>query len=273
MILHRHIPFYKQIFDIPGFFLEPILVFGYQDIEHWDGGDRHAATGGSVMLRKLNTFIRSPAKYQLLMQRLRAPRRPKFVLPPAFNYEGLPELLKSRGYGSIMSLDLFDERADLRYDMNLPVPSAEWGRYGTLIDIGCLEHLFDTLQCLENCTRMISQNGHYMLHTPVNGYFGHGLHVFNPQGLVDFFEMNGFQIVYLAYSTADGIPVLDPSVPGDKLVWIVARKTESNTKVTCPQQRLWLDYYSSEPARRCVGKGLGREAEGSLTAFPSLEQG
>src|SRR6186713_1142146 len=59
------------------------------------------------------------------------------------------------------SVDLFDSRAELRYDMNLPVPESTHHKYSTFIDIGSLEHLFDTRQCIENCFRMLTVGGHF----------------------------------------------------------------------------------------------------------------
>ena len=38
------------------------------------------------------------------------------------------------------SLDLFDPRSELRYDMNYAVPESEHSRYSTFIDIGSLEY-------------------------------------------------------------------------------------------------------------------------------------
>ena len=142
------------------------------------------------------------------------------------------------------SLDLFDPRAQLRYDMNVPVSQSEHGRYCTIIDIGSLEHVFDTRQCLENCLRMVSLGGHYLLHTPVNGYFAHGFHVFNPECLRDVFALNGFLTIYEEFSTADGRTVDDPAAHGDILVWIVARKDKEVEPFICPQQRKWYTRYT-----------------------------
>jgi hypothetical protein len=164
-------------------------------------------------------------------------------MPAAFRYGSLTELLRARG-NSVVSLDLFDSRAELRYDMNRPVPESEYQKYGTLIDIGCLEHLFDTAQCLENCMRMVRPGGHYLLHTPVNGYFGHGLHVFNPQGLIDCFGANGFKIVYVKYSTRLGKPISDPSSSPNVIAWIVGQKERDVPAFSCPQQKIWSDYYA-----------------------------
>jgi len=142
------------------------------------------------------------------------------------------------------SLDLFDPRSELRYDMNDAVPATEHARYSTFIDIGSLEHVFDTRQCFENCLRMVAPGGHYMLHTPVNGYYAHGFHVFNPECLRGALELNGFRLIHEKYSTVDGFPVEQASAPGDIIGWFVARKErEMGDKFVCPQQGKWYTRY------------------------------
>jgi hypothetical protein len=89
---------------------------------------------------------------------------------------------------------------------------------------------------------MVAPGGHYMLHTPVNGYWAHGFHIFNPECLRGAFELNGFRIIYEKFSTADGIPVPDPS-KGDILTWMVARKEREFDKFVCPQQGKWYTRY------------------------------
>jgi hypothetical protein len=142
------------------------------------------------------------------------------------------------------SLDLYDPRSELGYDMNYAVPGCEYDQYGTFIDIGSLEHVFDTRQCFENCLRMVKLGGHYLLHTPVNGYYAHGFHVFNPDCLRDGLKENGFRLIYEKYSDIDGKPIEDPSVSGDNIVWMVARKERKSGDFVCPQQRKWLSRYS-----------------------------
>ncbi len=200
MVLETHVPYYQEIFAIPGFLRDPILCFGYQE---FDAGV---------------TLDGNP-------------------------YPDLGRYFAAMGLREV-SLDLFDPRSELRYDMNYAVPETEYERYGTFIDVGSLEHVFDTRQCLENCLRMIAPGGHYLLHTPVNGYFAHGFHVFNPECLVGALELNGLHVVYHKYSRQSGEPVADPSSPGDILAWIVARKERPFDKFVCPQQRKWYRRYA-----------------------------
>ena len=141
------------------------------------------------------------------------------------------------------SLDLFDPRSELRYDMNDPVPEREHGRYGTFIDIGSVEHVFDTRQCFENCFRMIAPGGHYLLHTPVNGYFAHGLHTFSPECLHKVIELNGLEIVWEKYSSFEGAVIAEPEAAPNTLAWIVARKVREMDKFVCPQQGKWATRY------------------------------
>ena len=237
MILRFHVPFYEEILRIPGFAQDPILTFGYHDID----GD--APPGPNPILPRLRRFLVSDGKLRRVANKIKSTLRSLPPIPAGFQYNSLTDLLRAQG-NSVVSLDLFDSRAELRYDMNRPVPESEHQKYGTLIDIGSLEDVFDTAQCLENCIRMVRRGGTYMLHTPVNGYYGHGLHVFNPQGLIDCFNDNGFKIVYLKYSTKFGKPVSDPSTAPDVLIWLVGRKEQDVAAFTCPQQKIWSSYYA-----------------------------
>jgi hypothetical protein len=217
-IVDRHIPFYREIFAIPGFLAEPLLTIGFQAIIGED-------------------------------------------LPDEFRYEHAKQLLRARGITDVTAIDLFDERADLRYDLNLPVPSREEERYRTVCDIGTLEHLFDTKQCMENCMRMVSPGGHYFLCTPVRGYYRHGFHTFDPELIIGAFRLNGFDIEYLKYSTGRGVPVeeleqVPAGLPDEHaqvptlgpaqrcLIWIVGKKTASLEAFRIPQQGMWASHYS-----------------------------
>ncbi len=182
-LIEKHLPLYREIFQLPGFFSEPFLTLGVQGIY----GDN---------------------------------------IPDDFKFADFKELLISKGVKNVKTLDLHDARADLRYDLNLPVPTEEHGRYSVVADIGTLEHVFDVKQCLESCIRMVKEGGLYFLHTNVNGYYNHGLYVFNPRLLVSVLESNHFEIVYLKYSTLmiGMLEIPDPSIRHDVLIWIVARK-------------------------------------------------
>jgi hypothetical protein len=236
----RHIAHYKEIFGLPSFFSEPVLLFGLQEISiHKLYYRPYGQLTFSEKLQKLRRALRH--RYNVA----RGVAHPDLEIPPEFRFPDLVTYLRSRGIQEIEVLDHFDRRASLQYDMNAPVPDQEHERYGTLIDVGCLEHVFDTRQCLENCLRMVRTGGIYFLCTCVNGYLRHGLHVFNPEGLVDALKQNGFEIVYCRYSTSRGGPISDPSEWRNALIWLVGRKTRALKKFNPPQQAVWEDAYVS----------------------------
>jgi len=173
-------------------------------------------------------------------------------IPADFAFADAKAFLLANGVKEVTTLDHFDQRADLKYDMNVPIPHYENEKYSTVLDIGSLEHVFDTRQCLENCLRMVQVGGIYMLHTCVNGYLRHGFHVFNPQGLLSSLELNNFEIMYLKYTTSRGKVIDDPEYGEDVLIWIVAKKLKSIDAFAVPQQAMWLDY---KPGRRIGKKG------------------
>lgn len=168
--------------------------------------------------------------------------------PPFYDHPDLRALLTAAGLTEILALDRFDDRAELRYDLNLPLPEAEHERFRVVFDIGSLEHVFDTRQCLENCMRMVKPDGLYFLHTPVKGFYDHGLHTFSPELVIQAFERNGFAIEYLAFSSDGGERLEDAGDADDSLIWIVGKKRRALVQFAIPQQGRWrYEYLPKEP--------------------------
>jgi hypothetical protein len=229
-----HIPLYEEIFALPGFLTQPVLTFGFQEVF------TTTASFDAVMKR----WPRPPL--------LSAARRLAWILgglwhkvPDSFKQPDLGRILAGYGISSVDVLDLFDERATYRFDMNQPVPDDLHGAYGTVIDIGSIEHVFDTRTCLENLFRMLKVGGHLLIHTPCNGYFGHGLHTFNPEAIRLAMEVNGFEIVYLAYSSKRGTRLRRPDQRKNVLLWIVGKKLTECPEFTPPQEGEWLSHYKN----------------------------
>ena len=163
-------------------------------------------------------------------------------LPKDFRYQGLKEMLEAQGKGPITTTDFFDSRADWQHDFNEPVPSVRQGRYQTLIDIGCLEHVFDTAQCIENCMALIAHDGWYVLVTPVNGCFGHGFHTFNPEMIREALRCNGFKIHFERYTSLFGVSLTDPTKARDVCMTIAAQKIIDVRPFRIPQQEHWAHF-------------------------------
>lgn len=178
-------------------------------------------------------------------------------LPQDYNYPDFKKFLLDNKATSVTTIDPFDERSDIKYDLNLPIPVSDIEKYDSLIDIGSLEHIFDTKQALENCMKMVKVGGYYLLHTVVNGLSSHGLHTFNHLGLIDAFKLNGFDIKYLKYGSFRGVIINSPEQSVDASIWLIGQKTKKNETFVVPQQNFWpeankLISYSSRTGNQII---------------------
>lgn len=149
-------------------------------------------------------------------------------VPWQFMEHDFKSILQNLGVVQIDTLDLFDPRADIRHDMNLAVPEALKNRYASAIDIGSLEHVFDTRQCLKN--------------------------------LID-------KIVFTAYSLEpEGFRIEKPIRGQDVILWCVAQKMGERREFTIPQQLACIDMYGTEFASgpRCNAGQMIRTLPGPI---------
>ena len=172
------------------------------------------------------------------------------TIPAEFRYRGLKEALEAKGIGPITTVDIFDDRADWRADFNLPISAEHKEQYQTVIDIGCLEHLFNTATCLKNCMDMVQVGGFYVLETPVHGCFMHGFHTFNPDMITGTLELNGFSILMKRYTSFFGAPIKNAPNARNSFMWIVAQKKTRVEPFNVMQQEYW-----KEPMRVRLGLG------------------
>jgi SAM-dependent methyltransferase len=93
-----------------------------------------------------------------------------------------PLLIRYFGSTTVDSIDNSDyEGASLVHDMNLPVPSNLHARYDTVIDGGCLEHIYNVPQALKNCSLLCKPGGQILHVLPANNFCGHGFWQFSPE--------------------------------------------------------------------------------------------
>ncbi len=67
------------------------------------------------------------------------------------------------------------------HDMNEPLPKSLTKQFDTVIDGGCLEHLFNVPQALKNCSLLCKPNGQIVHILPANNFCGHGFWQFSPE--------------------------------------------------------------------------------------------
>lgn len=105
------------------------------------------------------------------------------------------ELLRRRfGATSVDAIDNSSyEQASIIADMNGPLPDHLTGHFNTVVDLGCLEHIFDVAQSLRNVASLCAPGGRILHLLPANGFCGHGFYQFSPELFFSCYsEQNGY---------------------------------------------------------------------------------
>ncbi|MBC7992654.1 MAG: hypothetical protein H7Z15_05360, partial [Rhizobacter sp.] len=103
------------------------------------------------------------------------------------------------------------ENATHLHDMNLPWPSGakQLGQYDTVLDFGCLEHVFNFPVAWRNCVDLCRVGGHIFHSLPANNLSGHGFYQFSPELFFNLYQaQNGFELRGLWFA-----------MKGDRLHW------------------------------------------------------
>ena len=101
-------------------------------------------------------------------------------------------LIEQFGATSVTSFDASDyEQATVVHDMNKPLTHDR--QYDTILDIGTMEHIFDTATALRNVSLLCNTGGRIMHVLPANNYNGHGFWQFSPELFFSLYsQSNGF---------------------------------------------------------------------------------
>jgi hypothetical protein len=139
--------------------------------------------------------------------------------------------LRLLGAGEVRSFDASSyEGATDVHDFNERLPDRYEGCFDLVLDSGSLEHVFDVRTALSNYMRMVDLNGHLIMISPANNWFGHGFYQFSPEFFYRAFsEENGFaaELVAVYEETADPrwYEVPDPKSVGRRLALVNSRPT------------------------------------------------
>lgn len=103
-------------------------------------------------------------------------------------------LVKVFGATGVESIDNSAyEGATIIHDMNQPLPRGLHRKYNTVIDGGCLEHIFDVRQALGNCSDLCAVGGQIIHILPADNFCGHGFFQFSPELFTSLYsEENGY---------------------------------------------------------------------------------
>jgi hypothetical protein len=139
-------------------------------------------------------------------------------LKPGYVHQRFVEEVLKDYFGALAvdAVDFSDfEGARYIHDMNKPV-GAEIGGYDTIIDAGCLEHIYNVTQALANVSRMAAPGAAILHVLPAINCCGHGFWQFSPELFFSLYsEKNGYREtqVFLA-SLTDAKHWFEARMPG-----------------------------------------------------------
>jgi SAM-dependent methyltransferase len=113
----------------------------------------------------------------------------------------LPEIYDTVAFFSALgvTLDCVDIRPsrgiERVVDMNGPLPEDMAAAYDLVLDLGTLEHCFNVGQAFANAAAALRAGGCILHVNPLNA-FNHGFYNFSPTFYADFYECNGFTVLY-----------------------------------------------------------------------------
>ncbi len=94
-------------------------------------------------------------------------------------------------------------QAALRLDLNHPIPFDLVGKFGTLLNGGTLEHIFDVRQSMENIHLLVRSGGTFIHMVPLTWY-DHGFFNLNPVLFYSLARANRYSILAEGYYAAAG---------------------------------------------------------------------
>ena len=148
------------------------------------------------------------------------------------------------------------ENSDLVIDLNNRVNNKLINKFDNIVDIGTLEHVFDTCSALENYIRMLKKGGYLLIAVPCSNMIDHGFYTFSPTLFYDYFTCNNFKVlssylresspfVYEYRSKIYSYKKLGLEIPfiSDRAVEfiILAKKMKNIKKVKKPIQSVYLN--------------------------------
>jgi len=116
-------------------------------------------------------------------------------LPAQYKHEHFVDnlLVEHLGATDVESFDNSNyEGANHIEDLSKPL-SKEYNRYDTVIDFGCLEHIYNIPQAFKNVSELCREGGQILHKLPANNLCGHGFWQFSPELFFSLYsEENGY---------------------------------------------------------------------------------
>lgn len=117
-------------------------------------------------------------------------------LPAEYKHERYCERLLTECFGAegVESFDYSDfEGASHIVDLNRPL-GKQYRGYDTVMDIGCLEHIYNVPQAFKNLSELCNEGGQILHILPANNLCGHGFWQFSPELFFSLYRKeNGYE--------------------------------------------------------------------------------
>ncbi len=115
-------------------------------------------------------------------------------LPTSYQSSLYCEDLLTRGFGATL-VESFDNSdfEGCTHVANFNNPIVPPRQYNTVLDFGCLEHIFNVPQALQNVSLLCGEGGQILHYLPANNHCGHGFWQFSPELFFSLYsEQNGY---------------------------------------------------------------------------------
>ena len=156
---------------------------------------RHNIHGAAYVLGDQQTFFtekyaKSHLRRNNLLLNPNAAYVPDHVNPDLVSFQTVLAML---GIDDYCDIDL-NRNARLTLDLSAPVPAQYEGVADIVLDLGTVEHIFDTGRAFSNIVSLLKPGGWVIHFSPMNWY-NHGFVNFNPLLFPEFYGHNGFQLL------------------------------------------------------------------------------
>lgn len=179
------------------------------------------------------------------------------------------------GSKSVLSSDASKyENPDLIIDLNKKLNRRLYNKFDNIVDIGTLEHIFDTKTTLENYVKMLKKGGYLLIAVPSSNMIDHGFYSFSPTLFFDYFSSNGFDIlssylresspfIYEYKSKVYEYKNLGMEIPflSDRAVEfiILMKKKKNQKKLVVPNQSVYIKKSNWKNNKKKVTKTKNRK--------------
>lgn len=112
--------------------------------------------------------------------------------------------VKHFGYGEYFELDI-NERADIKADLNFPIPDALTNQFDLVWDAGSVEHVMNVNQAISNLVALAKVGGKIMHTQLIGDQTNAGYWTISPNFYLDFYPANGCKVLKIYLYNRRGV--------------------------------------------------------------------